>query len=74
MRITEKTRVSDILNHYGDIAPVMSVLGVKPVGKYSLRRIITRFINVRTAAWVHKEDLEDFIKKLNQAIQKTAHS
>ena len=34
MEITKDTRVSSILEEYGDIAPVMEVFGIKRVGRY----------------------------------------
>lgn len=43
MEITERTIVFEILEKYGDIADVMETLGVRWVGKYSVRRVITRF-------------------------------
>jgi len=39
MEITKNTRVSAILEEYGDIAEVMEIFGVKRVGKYSPRAI-----------------------------------
>lgn len=51
MIITERTRVFDILQEYGDIAGVMVMFGVKPVGKYSVRRV----------------PLDEFLDKLRQA-------
>ena len=55
MEITKDTRVSEILKTYGDIAEVMKVLGVKPVGGYSLRALVARFITVKWAARIHRE-------------------
>ena len=69
MKITEKTIVFDILEKYGDIADVMETLGVRSVGKYSIRRVITRFLTVRRAAIVHKVPLDDFLNRLNTAVQ-----
>ena len=37
MKITKDTRVSAILEEYGDIADVMEVFGIKRVGRYFLR-------------------------------------
>ena len=42
MEITKDTRVSEILEEYGDIAEVMELFGVKPVGRYSLRALIAK--------------------------------
>ncbi len=68
MKITKKTYVSEILKEYGDIAEVMELLGVKRVGNYKFRKFITRFITVRTAAFVHRVPLDEFLEKLNKAI------
>jgi len=70
MEITEKTYVSDILKEYGDMADVMELFGVKRVGEYGFRKFITRFITVKTAAFVHRVPLDKFIKILNTAIEK----
>ena len=69
MRITEKTYVSDILNEYGDIAGVMEIFGVRRVGGYRIRRFITRFITVKTAAFVHRVPLDNFIGMVESAIE-----
>lgn len=67
MEITKKTYVSQILKEYGDIAEVMEMLGVKRVGSFGFRKFLTRFITVRTAAFVHRVPLEEFLEKLNRA-------
>lgn len=67
MEITKKTYVSQILREYGDIAEVMEMLGVKKVGSFGFRKFLTRFITVRTAAFVHRLPLEELINKLNKA-------
>lgn len=69
MIITEKTYVSDILKEYGDIAEVMEIFGVKRVGGYGIRKLLTRFITVKTAAFVHRVPLENFIGMLETAIE-----
>ncbi len=69
MEITENTRVFDILEEYGDIAGVMAMFGVKPVGKYSIRRVITRFLSVKMAARIHKVPLDEFLDKLQKAVK-----
>lgn len=69
MNISPKTRVFDILEEYGDIASVMIAMGVKPVAKFSFRRFISKFINVRVAAFVHEVELNEFISKINKAIE-----
>ena len=70
MEITKKTYVSDILKEYGDIADIMEIFGVKRVGGIGLRKFITRFITVKTAAFVHRVPLEEFILMVEDAIQK----
>jgi uncharacterized protein DUF1858 len=69
MTITKDTRVFDILETYGDIAGVMEVMGIKSVGKYSIRRIITRFLSVEKAAIIHKKPLDEFLVTLNKAVE-----
>ncbi|MDW7670495.1 MAG: DUF1858 domain-containing protein [Bacillota bacterium] len=69
MTITKETKVFDILEEYGDIADVMEVFGVKRVGKYSVRRLITRALTVERAAKIHKVPLDEFLNILNKAIE-----
>ena len=69
MTITKDTRVFDILNEYGDIEDVMEVMGINSVGKYSVRRIITRFLSVEKAAKIHKKPLDEFLVTLNKAVE-----
>ena len=69
MEVTKDTRVSDILEEYGDIADVMEVFGVKLVGKYSFRRMLTKALTVEPAAFVHRVPLDEFIDTLNEAIK-----
>lgn len=69
MVITKDTRVSHIIETYGDIADVMEVFGVKRVGRFSIRRIITKFLTVEIAAKIHKEPLDGFLKKLQKAVE-----
>ena len=69
MKITEKTYVSEILKEYGDIADVMEIFGVKRVGGFSLRKFITKFITVKTAAFVHRVPLDKFILMVENAIE-----
>lgn len=68
MEITKDTKVSAILEEYGDIADVMEVFGVKRVGRYSLRRLITKALTVETAARIHRVPLNEFIETLNKAV------
>lgn len=67
MEITKSTRVYDILEEYGDIADVIEVFGIKRVGPYSLRKLITRFINVEQAARIHKVSLDTMLGNLREA-------
>ena len=67
--ITKETKVSDILNEYGDIEDVMGAFGIKSVGKYSIRKIITKFLTVERAAIIHKVPLKEFLNTLNKAIE-----
>jgi virulence-associated protein VapD len=72
MKITEKTYVSEILKEYGDIADVMEIFGIKRVGGFGLRKFITRFITVKTAAIVHRVPLNKFITMVENATSKKA--
>ena len=69
MEITKDTRVSDILQEYGDIADVMEVFGVERVARYSFRRVITKALTVEMAARVHRVPLDDFLFTLQQAVE-----
>jgi hypothetical protein len=69
MEITKDTKVSAILQEYGDIADVMEVFGVKRVGRYSLRRMVTKALTVERAARVHRVPLDEFIQTLNEAVE-----
>jgi hypothetical protein len=69
VEITKDTKVSDILSEYGDIADVMEVFGVKRVGRYSFRRMLTKALTVERAAFVHRVPLDEFIGTLNRAIE-----
>ena len=68
MNITPKTKVSEILEAHGDIADVMEIFGVKRVAGYSVRKMLTKAINVEWAARVHRVPLDTFMEKLNDAI------
>ena len=68
VKITKDMYVSDILKEYGDIAEVMEFFGVKRVGGYGIRKFLTRFITVKTAAIVHRVPLEEFIGMLEKAV------
>lgn len=68
MKITANTRVYNILKEYGDIAEIMEMMNVKKVGNFGIRKLLTRIITVRIAAFVHQVPLSEFIDKLNRAI------
>jgi hypothetical protein len=68
MEITKDTRVSDILEEYGDIADVMEVFGVKRVGRYSIRKLATKALTVEWAANVHRVPLDEVLGILNTAV------
>jgi hypothetical protein len=68
MEITKKTKVSDILTKYGDIADVMELFGVKRVARYSLRKFITKAITVEQAARVHRVPPDEFLATLHKAV------
>ena len=70
MKITEKIYVSEILKEYGDIADIMEIFGVKRVGGFGLRKFLTKFITVKTAAFVHRVPLDKFIIMVENAINK----
>jgi hypothetical protein len=74
MEITKDTRVSDILEEYGDIADVMEVFGVKRVGGYSIRKYITRALTVERAAKVHRVPLDEFMETLQNAVTQMPNS
>lgn len=66
--ISKDTRVSEILDRYGDIADVMEVLRVKPVARYSFRRMLTKALTVERAAFIHRVPLEEFLSILRAAV------
>ena len=69
MEITKDTKVSDILEEYGDIADVMDVFGVKRVGQYSIRRLLTKALTVERAARIYRVSLDEFLEILNKAVE-----
>jgi hypothetical protein len=69
MEITKDTRVSEILEEYGDIAEVMELFGVKRVGRYSLRALAAKALTVEWAARIHRVPLDEFLKILQQAVE-----
>ncbi len=68
MEITKDTKVSDILREYGDIAAVMEVFGIKRVGSYGVRRLLTRALTVERAAKIHRVPLDEFLVTLRAAV------
>jgi hypothetical protein len=68
MEITKDTRVSNILETYGDIAEVMELFGVKRVGHYSVRALAARALTVEWAARIHRVPLEEFLVTLRRAV------
>jgi hypothetical protein len=68
MEITKNTRVSEILDQYGDIADVMEVFGVKRVAGYSVRRMLTKALTAEWAARIHRVPLDQFLEKLRLAV------
>ncbi len=68
MEITNKTKVSDILHEYGDIAEVMEVFGIKRVAGYNIRKFLTRALTVERAAKVHRVPLDEFLTTLRTAV------
>ena len=69
MEITKDTRISDILERYGDIAEVMELFGVKRVGRYSVRALAARALTVEWAARIHRVPLDEFLAILKKAVQ-----
>jgi hypothetical protein len=74
MEITKDTRVSAILEQYGDIADVMELFGVRRVGRYSLRMLAARAVTVEWAARIHRVPLDEFLSILQQAVASKTQS
>ena len=74
MKITKDTRVSAILEEYGDIADVMEVFGIKRVGRYFLRMLAAKAVTVEWAARIHRVPLDEFLKILKQAVARRSKS
>jgi hypothetical protein len=70
--ITKATRISEILETYGDIAEVMEVFGIKRVARYSLRALAAKALTVEWAARIHGVPLDKFLDILNQATHPNA--
>ena len=71
LEITKDTKISDILEQYGDIAEVMEVFGVKRAGGLALRKVLGKVLTVERAAWVHRVPLDEFLPMVQHAV---AHS
>lgn len=71
MNITKDTRVSNILEEYGDIADVMEVFGIKRVARYSIRALATKAVTVEWAARIHRVPLDEFLEILHKAVAST---
>lgn len=68
MEITKDTKVSEILETYGDIAEVMEIFGIKRVAGYSVRKFLTKAVSVEWAARIHGVPLDEFMDILTKAI------
>lgn len=68
LEITEDTKVSAVLEEYGDIADVMEALGMKRVGGLSFRRIVTKAITVKRAARIHRVPVNELLDTLHTAV------
>lgn len=68
MEITKDTKVGDILARYGDIADVMEALGVKRLGRFSIRRLVAKLITVERAARIHRMPLDELLTKVRTAV------
>jgi virulence-associated protein VapD len=68
LEITQDTKVSEILDEYGDIAEVMEALGMKRVGGLSFRRVITKAITVKRAAQIHRVPVDELMDTLHVAV------
>lgn len=66
--VTPETRISEVLDRYGDIADVMESLGVERVGRYDLRRLVGRLLTVRRAAGIHGLPVDELVARLQTAI------
>jgi hypothetical protein len=66
--ITADTKVSDILNEYGDIAEVMEAFGAKRAGGLAVRKVLGRLLTVRRAAKVHRVPLDEFLPMVQRAV------
>ena len=72
MEITKDTRISTILEEYGDIAEVMELFGVKRVAGYSIRKMLGTMLTVERAAKVHRVPLDEFLETVRKAVASAA--
>ena len=68
LQITMDTKISAILQHYGDIADVMEVFGVKRAGGLAVRKVLGKVLTVRRAAVVHRVPAEQFLRMVRMAV------
>ena len=68
LEITKDTRISEILEKYGDIADVMELFGVKRVGRYSVRALAAKALTVEWAARIHRVPLDEFLVIIKKAV------
>lgn len=66
--ITKDTKISYILEEYGDIAEVMEVFGVKRAGGLALRKFLGKMLTVERAAKVHGVPLDEFLPMVQKAV------
>ncbi len=69
LHITKETIVSLAVRTWDIYEDVMGAFGIKSIGKYSIRKVITRFLTVERAAIIHKVPLDEFLNTLNKAIE-----
>lgn len=67
-KITKDTKVSAILQEYGDIASIMEMFGVQRAGRYSVRQLAAKALTVEWAARFHRVPLDEFLDILNTAV------
>lgn len=68
MQITEDTKISVILDKYGDISEVMIPLGITAVQGNKFRHFLGSKLTVKWAAKFHRMPLDEFLELLNEAI------
>ncbi len=66
--ITAQTHISEIFERYGELAEVLSALGLTPVGSVKLRRQLTKFLTVERAAGVQRIPVARLLALLQVAI------